>query len=168
MIKMKTGILVLISTLTILSACSSSSNTARSENKAESFERTAALIESGNYQFTARSASPTGGRTIQITSPYTMKAVDGSYEALLPYFGQAYSGGYGQGGSVEFKGEPENLQIQRNDKRHKITVRFSISSSGERYEVKMDVGASGYGNLLISGSKRKTISYNGLIGAPEN
>ena len=163
---MKTGILCFIAAAVILSACSSSSNTARTESKAESFERTAALIESGNYQFTVRSASPTGGRTIQITSSYAMKAAEGNYEALLPYFGQVYYGGYGQGGSVEFNGKPENLQIERNDKKYKISVRFSINSGSEKYDIKLDLSASGYGNLVVSSAKRKTISYYGLLSGP--
>jgi len=165
---MKTGIISIISLLAILSACSTSSNIAKSENKAADFERIAALIEGGNYQFTVRSASPTGGRTVQITSSYSMKAVDGSYEALLPYFGRVFSGGYGQGGSVEFSGEPENLKIERNDKKHKISVEFSIRSGSEKYDVKLDTGASGYGNLLITSPNRNTISYSGVTSGLEN
>jgi hypothetical protein len=160
---MKTRIISFITAIVILSACSSSSNIAKSENKAADFERTAALIESGNFQFAVRSASPSGARTVQITSPYSMKAEDGSYEALLPYFGRVYSGGYGDGGSVEFNGQPENLQIDRNDKRLKMDLQFSIQSRTERYVVKLNVGASGYGNLVISSTKRATISYYGQI-----
>lgn len=158
---MKKGIIGFLTMVLILSACSSSTNTAKSENKAADFERTAALIENGNYLFTVRSASPTGARTVQITSSYVMKAADGLYEALLPYFGRMYSGGYGEGGSIEFSGEPEDLQIERNDRKHKVTLRFSIKSNAENYEVKLSVGASGYGNLVISSTKRNTISYYG-------
>lgn len=165
---MKTGIIGLITLAAILSACSSSSGTTRSDNKAADFERTASLIESGDYQFSVRSASPTGGRTIQITSTYVMKASGGAYEAHLPYFGRAYSGGYGQGGSVEFDGEPENLQIERNEKKYKLSLSFSIRSNTEKYDVKLSVGASGYGNLIISSSNRNTISYYGVAGALEN
>jgi hypothetical protein len=166
--KMKTGIIALFAGMLVLSACASSSNMAKSENKAADFERTATLIEGGNYKFTVRSASPAGARTIQITSIYAMKASDGSYEARLPYFGEVYSAAYGQGGSVEFKGEPEGLQINRNEKKHKISLSFSITSNSEKYDVKLTVGASGYGNLVISSSKRKTISYYGQAGGLEN
>ena len=165
---MKRNIIVLLSLAVILSACSSTASTSRSENKAADFETTAALIESGNYQFTVRTASPTGGRTIQITSSYVMKASGGNYEALLPYFGRVYSGGYGQGGSVEFSGEPENLQVERNDKKHRMEVKFSINTEGEKFDVKLVVGASGSGNLLVSSSRRQSISYNGLATAPQD
>ena len=162
---MKTGFFSILAALVLLSACSSTSNTSASGKQAVNFEQLAANIESGNFQYTVRSASPSGGRTVQITSTYLMKAANGSYEALLPYFGRVYAGGYGQGGSVEFKGEPENLQITRNDKKNKITVEFSINSDTEKYEVKLDVGKSAFGNLIISSPKRQTISYYGVVSA---
>jgi hypothetical protein len=165
---MKTGIIGLLTMAVILSACSPSTNTAKKENKAADFERTAALIESGNYLFTVRSASPSGGRTIQITSPYVMKAADGLYESRLPYFGRVYSGGYGESGSIEFSGEPEDLKIERNDRKQNVSLRFSIKSPTENYSVKLHVGASGYGNLVISSAKRNTISYYGQATALKN
>ena len=162
---MKRNIILLLGLAFILSACGSTGPASRSESMAADFENTAAMIESGNYQFTVRSASPSGGRTIQITSLYVMKAADGSYEALLPYFGRVYSGGYGQGGSVEFQGEPENLQVERNDKKLRMEVKFSINTQGEKFDVKLIVGASGSGNLMVSSSRRQTISYNGQASA---
>ena len=160
---MKAYIISLLLAAVMLSACSSTSNTTSSGKQAVDFEQLAANIENGTFQYTVRSASPSGGRTVQITSSYVMKAENGSYEALLPYFGRVYSGGYGQGGSVEFKGEPENLQVTRKDNKNKMTVRFSISSDTEKYDVKLDVGKSGFGNLVVSSSKRQTISYYGLV-----
>ncbi|NOR34404.1 MAG: DUF4251 domain-containing protein [Bacteroidales bacterium] len=117
---MKTGIAAIITAAIFLSACSASSSTAKNELKAAEFEQTASLIESGSYQFTVRSATPSGGKTIQMTSVYTMKAKDGKYEAFLPYFGRAYSPSYGGSQSVEFIGEPEDLEITRKDNKNKV------------------------------------------------
>jgi len=97
-----------------------------------------------------------------------MKASEGTYEAHLPYFGRVYSGGYGDGGSVEFKGEPEDLEINRNEKRQSISLKFSIRSASEKYDVKLEVSKSGYGNLVVSSPKRQTISYKGLVSALED
>jgi len=162
---MKTGILALITAAIILSGCSASSSTAKKEKKAADFEQTAALIESGNYQFTVRSATPSRGKTIQITSEYTLKASDGNFEAHLPYFGRAYSGGYGESQSVEFNGEPEDLEIVRKENKNNISVSFTIISGADQYTVNLEVGTSGYGNLLISNPKKQAISYYGLASA---
>ena len=162
---MKTGILALVTTAIILSACSASSSTAKKEKNAADFEQTAALIESGNYQFTVRSASPSGGRTIQITSEYTLKASDGNFEAHLPYFGRAYSGGYGESHSVEFNGKPANLEMARKENRNNISVSFTIKSGADQYTINLEVGASAYGTLKISNPKKQPISYYGLASA---
>jgi len=134
---MKPGIISLIIAIFILSGCSSSSSLAKKEKAAADFEQTAALIESGNYMFTVRTASPSGGRTIQITSHYALKAADGKYEAYLPYFGRAYSGAYGDGGGIEFNGEPEDLQITRDDDKLSISVNFSIQSDKDKWVVQV-------------------------------
>jgi len=160
---MKTGIITLITAAIFLSACSASSSTAKKEKNAADFKQTAALIESGSYKYTIRSATPSGGKTQQISSTYTMKAWEGKFEAHLPYFGRAYSGGYGDGGSVKFNGEPEDLEITRKDDKNNITVKFTIKSGSEQYMVNLEVGASGYGNLTITNPKKQPITYYGLV-----
>lgn len=161
--RMKTGIAALITAAIFLSACSASSSTAKKEKAAADFEQTASLIESGSYQFTVRSATPSGGKTIQITSQYTMKAKDGKYEALLPYFGRAYSSSYGGSQSVEFSGEPEDLAFTRKDDKNKVSVSFTITADAEKYTVNLEVGGSGFGTLIISNPRKQPISYSGLV-----
>ena len=165
---MKTITITLISAAIFLSACSASSSTAKKEKTAAEYALTASLIESGSYQFTIRSASPSGGKTIQITSLYTLTAKDGNYKAYLPYFGRAYSGGYGNSGGIEFNGEPEDLQVTRNENKSDISVSFTIQSEKDKYTVKLHVGSSGYGNLMISSPKRQTITYSGLASELKN
>ena len=127
----------------------------------------AALLESGNYVYTIQSISPTGGRTIQSTTPYTMKAVDGTYEASLPYFGRAYQANYGGNGGIEFSGTPENLEITRNSKKKNVLVTFSIAGSTDKYTVTLQVGSGGYGTLIINSQNRQSISYYGTVTPPQ-
>ena len=160
---MKTPILLVITAL-FITACSSTSDTTKSEKQPFDFEELATNIENGNYAFILRSATPSGGRSITITSSYGLRVKDGVYEGHMPYFGRSYSGGYGQGGSIEFNGEPNDLEIKRKEGKDKITVRFNIRASGEKYDVKLEVGGSGYGNMIVSSSRRQTISYYGTAG----
>ena len=146
----------------ILLGCSVSSST--SERRAAGLDKMESLIKSGNYEFTLRSASPSGGNTIQITSFYSMKAVDGKYQAYLPYFGRAYSAGYGENGGIEFNSDPQNLEITRNEKKRTVTAAFTIKSEKDRFKVSLVINASGYGHLLISSEKRQSISYYGTAG----
>jgi len=153
-----------------LTGCSASSSASqdgtglsRKENKAADFEKIATLIESGNFQFTVRNASPAGGRTIQITSEYTLEAREGEFEAHLPYFGRAYSASYGGDGGIEFKGKPQDFQLTRNERKGTILVSLKIDGANDQYQLRLEVGASGYGNLQVSSTKRQNISYYGQI-----
>lgn len=161
---MKLRILTFITATILFAACSSTSSATKEEKNAVEFESTAALIENGNYMFTVRSASPSGGKTVQITSHYSLNAREGNYEAYLPYFGRAYSGTYGGDGGIEFNGEPENLEITKNGKKNKISVKFSIQSEKDKYSVTLNVGSSGYGTMTISSQKRQSITYSGQAG----
>ena len=168
---MKPGIIVTIMAAIVLTGCSASSSTsvnerkeAKKEKTAVEFEKTASLIEGGNYQFTVRSATPSGGKTIQITSLYRLKASNGNYEAYLPYYGRAYSVSYGGDGGVEFNGEPEDLKITRNDDKNSISVAFTIKSGKDQNKVTLEIGATGYGNLVITSQNRQAISYYGIAG----
>lgn len=159
--QMKTKVIFLISLAVILSGCSASTSSAKKEMAAADFEQTLALIEGESYLFTIRSASPAGGRSIQITSNYTLKASDGNFEAYLPYFGRAHSGGYGDGGAIEFNGKPDDLEVGNNPEKKTISVKFTMQAEKDKYTINMNVGSNGYGNLVISSQKRQTITYSG-------
>ena len=154
---------------TMLTGCAVTANqgsgdkTTRSEQQAASLEQIAALIESGNYVYTVQSINPTGARSIQATTTYTMKAVDGNYEASLPYFGRAYQASYGGNGGIEFNGTPGDLELTRNDKKNTVTVTFSLKAQNDTYSVTLQVGYSGYGTMTVNSQNRQSISYYGSV-----
>jgi len=165
---MNRGTIVLIAVAMALSGCGASSSStdggqkiSKQEMKAAGFEKFAALIESGDYQFRVMSASPSGGRTIQISSEYTMEAREGVYEAHLPYFGRAYQASYGGDGGIEFKGDPEDLQLTKNEKKHTVSLSFVIKTDIDLYTISLEIGSSGYGTMVVAGQKRQAISYYG-------
>ncbi|MGW8314514.1 MAG: DUF4251 domain-containing protein [Bacteroidales bacterium] len=160
---MKKSILSLLILLFVAAGCSSTQNTAKSDQRAADMEKMASLIEGGNYVYTIQSISPTGGRTVQSTTRYTMKAVDGNFEANLPYIGRAYAGAYGGDGGIEFNGSPENLKIEKNSKKGNVTVNFSIEGEKDRFTVNLVVGSGGYGTLSINSQNRQGISYYGMV-----
>jgi hypothetical protein len=135
----------------------------KKEKKEKQYKEMATLIEGGSYEFRVQSVNPTGGNTISPSSIYTMIADQGKYKAYLPYFGRAYQASYGGDGGVEFDGDPENLEIRKNDKKRTITVSFDISAGNDKYNVTLSAGSGGYGNLSINSQKRQPISYYGPI-----
>lgn len=162
--------ILLISLTILLTGCgvtsSQSGNDRKAEKnaqRAEEYAKTSTLMDGGNYIFTVRSINPSGGRTIQATSSYTMKASNGTFEAYLPYFGRAYQAPIGGSSGIEYNGEPENLTVVKDSDKFTITVSYQISGSNERYNVNFAVGSNGYGTLTINSQNRQSISYYGEV-----
>jgi len=157
------ALVMLIAGSGIASGQNSDAALSKKERRALELDKVVSLIESGSYVYTIQSINPTGARTIQATSLYTMKAVNGNYEASLPYFGRSYQASYGGDGPIEFSGAPENLEITRNDKKNSVNVTFSIKGEKDIYRISLSVGYSGYGTLTVLPQNRQTISYYGLV-----
>ena len=135
----------------------------KKEKRAEEFEKTAMLVESGNYIYKVQSVNTSRGKNIQTTAPFFMKASNGTYEAYLPYFGRAYQADYGGGGGIEFNGSTEDLTSKKDTDKLSITVAFSITDSRDKYNVNLAIGSNGSGSLTIVSQKRQTISYYGHV-----
>ena len=159
-IAMKKLLIPLLALALILSGCKAPSSATRDAQ----FEQMTALIEGGEFAYTVQSANPTGGKTVQITSSYTLEAKDGIFKAYLPYFGTAHIASYGGNGGVEFEGEPTNLKVDKNADKRTITISFNIKNKDESYGCSLVTGGSGYGTLTVTSSNRSTISYYGMVG----
>ena len=81
--KLKALMLILAILLSGIST-SSAQKKDKEAKKDEQFKEMTSLIESGRYLFTVQSVQPTGSRTIQTTSLYTLEANDSTYKAYLP------------------------------------------------------------------------------------
>jgi len=170
---MKSNHFLIISLALLIAGCSASSSTTDSNGKASknekkdaSFEKMVTLIESGNYEFTAQSASPMGGKTVQITSSYILTAKDGNLKAYLPYFGRAYNASYGGDGGIDFDGEPSDFLVTKNPDKRNISIAFKIKNKDESYDCNLLVGYGGSGSLSVGSSKRQAISYQGQVTGP--
>lgn len=122
------------------------------------------LIESKNFIFKVQTVMPSGAGNIQVTSDYDIKLYGDSLVTYLPYFGRAYSSGYGDGGGVNFT----STEFQYKSKTKKkggweITIR--PSDTKDVRQVFLSIGETGYGSLQVISNNRQTISYFGYIKA---
>ncbi len=156
---MKTILIPVVALALILSSCKASSSTARDAQ----YEQIVTLIDGSEFVYTIQSANPTGGKTVQITSSYTLEAREGIYKAYLPYFGRAHNASYGGDGGIEFEGEPTDLKINKNADKRTITISFNIKNKNEIYDCSLVTGSGGNGTLTIISSNRSSISYYGRV-----
>lgn len=168
---MKTKIAILgILFLLIMSNCftqEKSKKELKEERKIEKQKQIETMVNAKMFVFVARTAMPTGMRSINLTSnPNFVKFQPDMIESEMPFFGKAYSGvGYGGDTGLKFKGNPGEFTVVKGKKGFEINT--VIKGESDNYKLYLFVGFEGSASLSISSNNRSTISYQGEISDPE-
>ncbi|MFH6603864.1 DUF4251 domain-containing protein [Maribacter algicola] len=142
----------------------------KSEIKEAQYAKIKELIASGEFVFVADRAIPRGGSSISlVTNPNYLKVVKDSTTAYMPFFGERFAGGgFGEPGAITFETIIEDLVVHYNDKKDKITFKFSANNDYDRFGLVLEIGRSGWANLRIRSIDRSTIGYYGRVMKVEN
>ncbi|UII79492.1 DUF4251 domain-containing protein [Flagellimonas sp. CMM7] len=94
-----------------------------------------------------------------------LKVIGDKVEANLPYFGERQMGGtYNSNNTgIQFEGVPKSFEIVPNQKTRGYTMRFTISSATETYQVMAELTPSLSSNLNINSTHRTAIWYTGRV-----
>jgi hypothetical protein len=164
----KISILFLLFSLAIINSYSQESRKELKERqKIENQKKTEALVNTKEFVFTARTALPQGGRSVNLTTRSNfMKFHPDLIESEMPYYGRAYSGaGYGGDSGLKFAGKPEKYTVVKEMKYYQIHA--EVKSDNDTYKISLSVGFEGSTSLTVISNNRSTISYQGDITAPE-
>jgi hypothetical protein len=120
-------------------------------------------VSSQQYTFTATSASPLGGRNIQLTSGYNLEVGQHSVVATLPYYGRAYTAPV----------DPNYGGVRFNSKRFRYTATQDAKGSWDILivpedvpdvqQLRLNITTDGYATLYVTNTNRQAISYNGYV-----
>lgn len=121
------------------------------------------IIESRDYIFKAQTATPQSGRTRQLTSEYTLKILEDSIIADLPYFGRAYSAPANLvGGGFQFTSIKFNYKAVPGKKDSwEINIKPEDTNGGEN--MSLTVYNNGRADLKVTSRDRQFISFSGYI-----
>ncbi|TRX37249.1 DUF4251 domain-containing protein [Flavobacterium sp. ZT3R18] len=135
----------------------------KEEQKIEKQKQIEILVNSKEFVFVARNASPLGFRTIDLTSNSNyLKFYPDLIKSEMPYFGKAYGGiGYGGDGGLKFEGKPQDYTIEKTNKQYRIKA--VVKGERDVYSLLLSVYFGGSATLSVSSNYRSTISYNGEI-----
>lgn len=164
---MKSYFLTLIlALLVMISAAQQNENKSKRELRAEKKLALAnsvdSLISAKEFTFIARSASPVGWSTFQLTSEYDLKISGDSVFVYLPFYGRAYQVDYmSTEGGIKFDGLYEEFQQSRKKKQYEI--KFNAHTESDVYRFHLSVSPSGYASLSVISTNRQSISYNGFL-----
>ena len=120
------------------------------------------MLDSKTFVFKARTVSPQGAPSRQLTSDYGVNFTGDKVIADLPYFGRAYSGSaYGGEGGIKFTSSDFKYTMKENKKRWSITIVPNDDNSVQR--MNLDVSKGGYATLIVTSRNRSNISFYGVI-----
>lgn len=138
------------------------------ENKIIQQQQTEVLVNSKTFDFTARTALPQGGRSVNLSNdPNLVTFRPDVIECYLAYFGRSYgSAAYGGDSGLKFKGAPDEYTVTKGKKNY--TVKATVKGSNDTYRLILTVGFEASATLSVTCNNRGPISYNGIIAAPAN
>ena len=121
------------------------------------------LLTNKTFVFKAQSAWPLQGTVIQLTQGYDMKLLQDSINTYLPYFGRAYTAGYGTGeGGIKFTSKKFDYKLKEKNKGGwEITIR--PYDAKDITELTYSISANGYATLQVVSNNRQAISYYGVV-----
>src|SRR5450432_497664 len=152
--------------LLLVMVCFNSRAQSPDQKKKDNYAELKNRIESKKYLFQAQSATTQKGRTIQLTSVYTLKLNNDSLQVDLPYYGRAYTSQY----------PPTDLSLRFNSNQFgyvadttkkggwDITISEPKNSSGVS-KINLFISSSGYCNIRVTSNDRDMISFYGTIAA---
>ncbi len=139
----------------------------KEQQKIETQKLVEALVNAREFVFTAGTALPQGGRSVNLTTrPNYMKFHPEMIESDMPYFGRSYTGGgYGGDAGLKYEGKPEAYTVTK--KKNNYLIETEVKTSGDTYKITLSVGFQGSTYVTVICSSRSTISYDGIIYPPE-
>lgn len=119
------------------------------------------FIRSKEFVFKAQTVLPMSGTSRQLTSDYDVRFLGDSIVAYLPYFGRAYSAGYGEGGGIDFTSTNFDYTAKQRKKGWDISIKPKDAKDVQ--QLNFTVSENGYATLQVTSNNRQPISFNGYI-----
>ncbi len=147
----------------LLAGCSTSATTStRKERKEDMKTAVKERVESGSYRILVNRAMPLGGRSVNLTSVYSLEVRNDSVYSYLPYFGRAYSVPYGGGKGLTFNAPVSQYDLSYS-KRGAAEVKLVARNNEDTYTFTITVQPTGTAYISINMYNRQTISFDGEL-----
>ena len=151
--------MLLLALLVGIPTLSAQSKKEKKEQKKEAVKK---LIESENYKIDVNAAMPMRGRSIPLTSSYSLEIRNDSVISYLPYYGRAYSIPYGGGDGLNFKAVLKEYSMEM-DKKGNAVIEFIARNPEDRYEYRVKVFPNGSASIDVNMQNRQSISFQGEL-----
>lgn len=123
-------------------------------------------LRNRDFSITVDRAYPQSGRSMNLTSLYSLTVKGDSVYSYLPYFGRAYNIPYGGGSGLNFNGTLKNYNVA-SGKQGGSVITFQSQSPDGNVEYTVEVGADGGSSILVNSQNRQSIRFSGEMKMPE-
>lgn len=164
--KMKKAVYVWSALLVFFLAGPSLWAQSKQEKKAQREKEVKEWIDGKRFTIEVDRALPLRGRSVHLTSPYSLEVRGDSVLSYLPYFGRAYSLPYGGGNGMRFE-EPMTDYAVTYDKKGKTILLFDTKTDDDKYTFYIEIYPNGSATIQVTPVNRQSISYYGELTGPE-
>jgi type II secretory pathway pseudopilin PulG len=159
--------LVALLLVSVLSVTTLMAQNTKADRKAEqAAEQVAALknmIDAQSYVFKARTANPMRGRTMQLTTDYTVKVGKDTVVSDLPYFGRAFTAPVDPTkGGIQFTSTKFDYSTKEIKKGWEVTIK-PTDTGGDIQQLFLTIFNNGSASLQVTSTNRTPISFNGTV-----
>lgn len=125
------------------------------------------MINAKEFVFVPRTALPTGMSVVNLSlDQNSIKFHSDFIDSYMPFFGRAYRvDGYGTDPGLHFSGKPDKFTIEKKGKLYQINV--VVKGDNDIFTLFLSAGVDGFASLSVSSNNRSTISFEGVLSAPE-
>lgn len=120
------------------------------------------LIDSKRFTIDVNRAIPMGGRSLNLTSPYSLEMRGDSVISYLPYFGRAYSAPYGGGDGLRFEKSITDYQTSFN-KKGTAQIQFRAQTDDDTYTFNVQVFSNGSATINVTPVNKQNITFYGEL-----
>ena len=120
------------------------------------------IVDSGRIKIDVDRAVPMAGRSVNLTSPYSLEIHGDSILSYLPYFGRAYSAPYGGGEGLTFK-EVATEKEQTSEKKGSSEIKFRVKTKEDVYMFRVEVYPNGSVTINVTPVNKQAITFYGDV-----
>ena len=131
----------------------------RKEQKAKEIKE---MIDEQRFTIDVDRALPMGGRTVNLTTPYSFEMRGDSAISYLPYFGRAYSLPYGGGDGLRFEESITDYQCSFN-KKGTAQIQFRTRSDDDTFAFSVQVFSNGSATINVTPVNKQNITFYGEL-----
>lgn len=120
------------------------------------------MIDKKRFTIDVDRALPMGGRSVNLTTPYSFEMRGDSAISYLPYFGRAYSVPYVGGDGMRFEKSVTDYSCSFN-KKGTAQIKFVTRANEDTYRFNIQVFANGSATINVTPTNKQSITYQGEL-----